>query len=122
MFIRILTPDWQVLLVAKEEHRFRSILESTGGVLFLGCHHDENDPQFEELCLKCAAVEFGTMKKHDVVEGLRKAEDWHTIKEVMERFRTLNAPFKVRGFFELRPTMYQTGRFSVVRKSECVSS
>lgn len=58
------------------------------------------------------------MKK---TELLKKAGDWHAIKEVMERFRTLSAPFYIRGFFELKPTMYQVGRFSVVRRSECVS-
>ncbi|KAI1740719.1 hypothetical protein F4680DRAFT_84255 [Xylaria scruposa] len=105
------------LLVAKEQYQFRYILEHTAGIVFLGCLHDETNPQFEDLCIKCAAVEFGTMKK---TELLKKSDDWHTIKEVMERFRTLDAPFQVRGFFELRPTMYQVGRFSVMRKSECL--
>ncbi|KAI1391821.1 uncharacterized protein F4822DRAFT_106017 [Hypoxylon trugodes] len=107
----------KALLVAKEQYQFRYILESTGGVVFLGCLHDESNPHFEDLCIKCAAVEFGTIKK---TELLKKSNDWYAMKEVMEQFRTLSAPFQVRGFFELRPTMYQAGRFSVVRKSECL--
>jgi hypothetical protein len=110
-----------VLLVAKEHLEFRNILECTGGIVFLGCIHRENHPKFEELCLKCAAVEFGIMSKHDTVESLRKAGDWEAVKEIMESFRSLNSPFEVRGFFELRPTTYHVGRLSVIRKSECVS-
>ncbi|CVK99417.1 uncharacterized protein FMAN_02259 [Fusarium mangiferae] len=108
----------KALIIAKEQHQFRHILENTGGIVFLGCLHNENHPNVEELCIKCSAVELGAMKK---AEPLRRSGDWHAIKEVMERFRTLDAPFRVRGFFELKPTMYQVGRFSVVRKSECVS-
>ena len=110
-----------MLLVAKEELEFNSILECTGGIVFLGCIHRESHPRFEELCLKCAAVEFGIMSKHDTVETLRKAPDWEVVKGIMESFRSLNAPFEVRGFFELRPTTYHVGRLSVAKKSECVS-
>ncbi|KAF9765337.1 hypothetical protein IL306_002425 [Fusarium sp. DS 682] len=109
----------KALLIAKEQHQFRHILENTGGIVFLGCLHNENHPGIKDLCIKCAAVELGTTKK---AEHLRKSDDWHTIKEAMERFRTLDAPVQVRGFFELRPTMYHVGRLTIARKSECVSS
>lgn len=112
----------KALLIAKEKADFRNILKSTSGIVFLGCLHDESHPGFEELSIKCAAVEFGTKKQHGAVESLRKAEDWDKVKEVMESFRRLSAPpFEVRGFFELRPTTYSVGRFMVSKKSECVS-
>ncbi|KAF5706319.1 tetratricopeptide repeat domain-containing protein [Fusarium mundagurra] len=111
----------KALIIAKEQHQFRHILENTSCIVFLGCLHDENHPNVEELCIKCAAVELGAMKK---AEPLRRPGDWHAITEVMERFRTLDAPFQVRGFFELKPTFAQPHRpcFSVAVLESIVTS
>jgi hypothetical protein len=57
------------LLVAKEQYQFRYILENTGGIVFLGCLHDESNPRFEDLCIKCAAVGFGTMKNTELLKS-----------------------------------------------------
>jgi hypothetical protein len=108
------------LLVAKENAKFRSIVDATGGIIFLGCLHDESHPDLQDICLKTAAVEFKALKKHEHVEALRKAEHWDAIKEVMESFRTLRPSFPVRGFFERLPTVVPGSRFSF-KKSQFVS-
>ncbi|KAI1362814.1 hypothetical protein F5Y08DRAFT_354917 [Xylaria arbuscula] len=94
----------KALLIAKERLDFNQILERTGGIVFLGCLNDENHPELKEVCLNCAAVEFGTTQRHDVVGSLRKSEDWNIIKEVMESFRSLRCPFPVRILYELKHT------------------
>jgi hypothetical protein len=72
--------------------------------VFLGCLQDEAHPDFEDLCLKCAAVELGVPKRDKVVDSLRKDDHWPAIKEIMESFRTLRCPFPIRTIFELKPS------------------
>lgn len=108
-------------MIAKENKDFRSIFENTGGIVFLACLNDEGYPGFEEVCLKCAAVEFGTKKKHDVVESLRKSEDWNVLRDVMESFRLLRCAFPVRILYEMNKTNVSGGLSMFNRKSECVS-
>lgn len=106
-------------MIAKETPDFRGIFDNTGGIIFLACLNDEAYPGLEEISLKCAAVEFGTKKKHDAVESLRKAEDWNILKDVMESFRLLQCTFPVRVLYEMKTTNISSGIFS--RKGECVS-
>lgn len=61
----------QALLAAKETAKFRNIVEPTGGIVFVGCLHDENHLDLRDMCLKAAAVEFKTMKKHEAVESAK---------------------------------------------------
>jgi hypothetical protein len=94
----------QALLIAKENEAFRNILDCTAGIVFLGCLNDETLPDFEDLCVKCAAVELGTPLRHDVVKALKQTQDWAMVKEVMERFRLLNNSFQVRVLYERKLT------------------
>ncbi|KAI1084628.1 hypothetical protein F5B20DRAFT_591667 [Whalleya microplaca] len=97
------------LLIAKEQEYFHNILKLTGGIVFLGCLNDENHPDFEEVCLKCAAVEFGTSQKHDAVGSLKKSDSWDMVKEVLESFRSMRCPFPVRILYELKHTHVYEG-------------
>jgi len=113
----------KALLISKENNDFRNIFENTGGIIFLACLNDEGYPGFEDICLNCAAVEFGTKKKHDAVESLRKSEDWGIIKDVMESFRSLRCAFPVRTLYEMKTTnMSKSLSMFKGRKEECVSS
>jgi hypothetical protein len=111
----------KALLAAKETAKFRNIVESIGGIVFVGCLHDESHPDLQDMCLKAAAVEFKTMKKHEAVESLRKSDGWNVLTEVMETFRTLRPHFPVRGFFPLRPTAIQNSRlgFKKIKYVSC---
>lgn len=111
-------------MLSKTRHEFRSILDSTAGIVFVSCLHDEADPEFEELCLKCAATELGLHVKHRVVASLKNDEHWSAVKEVMESFRSLsslNPPISVRALFELKNTSYNPTPFPFSRKKEVVS-
>jgi hypothetical protein len=79
----------------------------------MACVHDESYPDFENVSLKCAAVEFGPKKRHQAVETLRKspAEEWSAVKDVVEKFRLLRCRFAVRTLYELNKTAYSTERF-----------
>ncbi|CAH0035416.1 unnamed protein product [Clonostachys rhizophaga] len=111
------------LLLAKDTRAFRSILDMTGGIVFLGCLNNETRPNFEDLCLKCAAVETGVHKKDRVIENLRQDNRWTFVKEVMEDFRALNGPFPVRILFELNPSNIGSRQFVVrTMKQECLCS
>ncbi|CAG9996180.1 unnamed protein product [Clonostachys byssicola] len=111
------------LLLAKDQRAFRSILDMTGGIVFLGCLNNETRPNFEDLCLKCAAVEMGVYKKDRVIENLRQDNRWTFVKEVMEDFRGLNGPFPVRILFELNPSNIGSRQFVVrTMKQECLCS
>ncbi|CAH0051000.1 unnamed protein product [Clonostachys solani] len=94
----------------------------TGGIVFLGCLNNETRPNFEDLCLKCAAVEMGAHKKDRVIESLRQDHRWTFVKEVMEDFRALNGPFPVRILFELNPSNIGSRQFVVRTKQECLCS
>lgn len=94
----------------------------TRGIVFLGCLNNETRPNFEDLCLKCAAVEMGIHKKDRVIENLRQDNRWTFVKEVMEDFRAMNGPFPVRILFELNPSNIGSRQFVVrTMKQECVS-
>ncbi|VUC30705.1 unnamed protein product [Clonostachys rosea] len=111
------------LLLAKNTPAFRSILDMTGGIVFLGCLNNETRPNFEDLCLKCAAVEMGVHKKDRAIESLRQDNRWTFVKEVMEDFRALNGPFPVRILFELNPSNIGSRQFVVrTMKQECLCS
>ncbi|KAI1500561.1 hypothetical protein F5X99DRAFT_385826 [Biscogniauxia marginata] len=97
----------KALLIAKQRLDFYNILERTGGIIFLGCLHDESDPDFESSFLKCAAVEFKTSTRHDAIDSLKKSDDWTVIKDVLESFRYLRSPFPVRILYELKVTSVQ---------------
>ncbi|KAK9769980.1 putative NB-ARC domain-containing protein [Seiridium cardinale] len=112
----------KALLVAKERRDFYNILEKTGGIVFLGCLNNEDHPDFEELCLKCAAVEFGTSKRHNTIGSLKNSGDWNTIKQVMESFRVLPSPFPVRIIYELKETSIPDRIWIVKGKSEKLCS
>jgi hypothetical protein len=62
----------QALLIAKERLDFNNIIGRTGGIVFLGCLHDESSPLAEMIALKCAAVEFGTNLKHAAIDALNR--------------------------------------------------
>ncbi|KAF9252092.1 hypothetical protein DTO013E5_886 [Penicillium roqueforti] len=94
----------KALLIAKKTPIFRNILDKTRGIIFLGCLNDESNPQIEELCLKCAAVELGVIMKNKMIDTLRKTDDWTIIRDVIESFRVLRCRFPVRNLYELRPT------------------
>lgn len=108
-------------MIAKENNDFRNIFDNTGGIIFLACLNDEGYPGFDDVCLKCAAVEFGPKKKHPAVESLRKSEDWNIIKDVMESFRSLRCAFPVRTLYEMKTTNVSTSvSMFKGRKEECV--
>ncbi|KAI9668709.1 MAG: hypothetical protein M1817_005200 [Caeruleum heppii] len=112
----------KALLIATHSSDFRPILDNTVGILFLGCLHNERHAGFEEAMLRCAAVELrATTRKHHVTDSLKTSANWSVVKEVMESFKELTIPFPVRSFFELRRTVYQSGRFTLTRSDEvCV--
>jgi len=77
-------------------------------VIFLGCIHQERDGDFNEICLRCAAVELHeTDKKSPVMETLTKTNDWESIKEVHKDFRELEVTFPLRSFYETEKTVYR---------------
>ena len=103
-----------------QEQEFRQIFDHTVGILFLGSLHNEDHSAFEELALRCAAIEFRTTaKKVSVIEALRESGDWDSVKEVMCNFRELTLGISVRSFCETRKTVYQSGRWGAA-KSSCV--
>ena len=109
----------KALLHAKQRHEFRSLLENTAGILFLGCLNDESYPNFQDLCLKCAAVELGLFFKDKVIESFKKDDHWGEIKEVMEEFRALRCSFPIHVMYELKSTTISE-RFYVKKKQEWV--
>ena len=51
------------LSLPRAKRESKPLLESTPGILFfLGCLHNEIYSEFDELCLRCAAVEMGIDK------------------------------------------------------------
>jgi hypothetical protein len=102
------------------EHEFRQVFEATSGILFLGSLHNEDHPAFEELALRCAAIEFrATSKKVSVIDTLRSSGGWPPVKDALARFRGLHLSIPIRSFFETRESVYHSSRWSP-DKSTCV--
>ena len=50
------------LSLPRAKREFKPLLESTPGILFLDCLHNEISTEFDDLCLRYAAVETGIDK------------------------------------------------------------
>ena len=102
----------KAIILAHDSPEFSSILESIAGVLFFGCIHDERPPNFQECCLRCAAVELRIPPNHHVAESLKSSEKWVFVKRLLQQFRELPIKFQIKSFFEMKETVYRTRKFA----------
>ena len=105
------------MVIGHEKREFKSIMDNIIGVLFFGCIHDERPANFEECCLRCAAVEFRIPPAHQVAETLKTSTKWVFVKSLLEQFRKLPIAFPIRSFCELKETVY---RRSMIPRSDVV--
>jgi hypothetical protein len=87
------------------------LFDLTRGIIFMACPHDERRENFQDCCLRCAAVELGvTSSKQSVLKGLKGTEGWSRVQEVECWFRELakRQSFAIITFYETLSTTYRT--------------
>lgn len=103
-----------------QEPEFRQIFDNTVGILFLGSVHNEDHPSFEELALRCAAIEFRTTaSRGSIIDQLRVSGGFSALKATLGEFRDLQLGLTVRTFYEIKKSVYQSSRWAPA-KASCV--